>query len=177
MRTVSLLKPSSSTRSIIERSAASPCLSKVPHYETHRTAYPTRTQNVLVSPYTLSEASIITSCGGRISSSNVQEYVKTQLYQQYPNQDLLCMSTSASLTCTEEVQVHQESNSNQLKCRPCKVATRRPKGNLSWSCHLRFYGSTFHWSACNDMSKYKVPNRITLNRSTCSPFPKGTGKP
>ena len=50
---------------------------------------------------------------GGISSSNVQEYVKTQLYQQYPNQDLLCMSTSASLTCTEEVQVHQESNCNQ----------------------------------------------------------------
>ena len=63
LQTVSLLKPSSSTRSIIERFAASPCLSKVPHYETHRTAYPTRTQNVLVSPYTLSEASIITSCG------------------------------------------------------------------------------------------------------------------
>ena len=42
-------------------------------------------------------------------------------------------------------------DSNQLKCRAYKVATRRPKGNLSWSCHLRFYGSTFQWSDCSDM--------------------------
>ena len=70
LRTVSLLKPSSSTRSIIERSAASPCLSKVPHYETHRTAYPTRTQSVLVSHLHLIQSQHYHILWGRISSLN-----------------------------------------------------------------------------------------------------------
>ena len=68
LQTVSLLKPSSSTRSIIERSAASPCLSKVPHYETHRTAYPTRTQSVLVSHLHLIQSYHYHILLGRISS-------------------------------------------------------------------------------------------------------------